>query len=294
MPHAFDPTLKYLVAFHPADWLKIAGISAEPAEVLEDIDEDHLLSADLSTVSAYADILIRLKGDGLAHIEFQTGPDVRMDDRTLRYNVLADYRYRLPVESVVILLRPEADHPAITGQVRRLDRTKSTYLDFRYRVMRIWQVPVDEVLNGPLGVLPIAPLANLGEAALPDVIRTMEERIRSEATTADAEEIWTSVYLLMGMRYTTALVIELLQGVMGMQESVTYQHILREGEAKGEARGEASGIRKTILRIGAHRFGPPTQEVMDRLEALDSVEALQAISDRFLEVETWDELLRQP
>lgn len=80
---AYDATLKYLVAFHPSDWLEIAGLPTDGAEVLEDAEDQQLLSADLSTVTAAADILMRLQDGTLAHIEFQTGADIRMDKRTI-------------------------------------------------------------------------------------------------------------------------------------------------------------------------------------------------------------------
>ena len=116
-----------------------------------------------------------------------------MDDRPLRHNILADYPYRHPVESAVILLRREADHSGILGRVQRNRRNGARYLDFQYSVVRIWEVPVERVLTGPLGVLPVAPLTDLREATLPEVIRGMGDRSRQEAAPADAEEIWTSV-----------------------------------------------------------------------------------------------------
>ena len=289
MSKTYDATLKYLVALQPSAWLKIAGLPADGAEVLEDTDVLDLLSADLSTVTAAADILMRLRDGGLAHIEFQTGADSRKDDRTLRYNILADYRYQQQVESAVILLRREADHPGIKGRVQRNRRSGARYLDFSYSVVRIWEIPVEHVLAGPLGVLPVAPLMDLSETTLPEVIRSMGARIRRESAPADAEEIWTSVFLLMGMRYPAELALSLLKGVMGMEESTTYQFILKEGEA----RGEALGIRNTILRIGSKRFGAPTPEALATFEAIDSAAPLQAIADRLLEVESWQELLGQ-
>jgi hypothetical protein len=77
--------------------------------------------------------------------------------------------------------------------------------------------------------------------------------------------------------------------VMGMEESTTYQFILKEGEA----RGEAQGVRNTILQIGSKRFGPPSPESLATLAAIDSSDLLQMIADRLLEVESWHELLGQ-
>ncbi len=91
----------------------------------------------------------------------------------------------------------------------------------------------------------------------------------------------------MGLKYPDELTRRLLQGVMGMKESVTYQSILSEGEAKGELQG----VRNTIVQLGTRRFGAPSNSVIEALNNIASVPALQALVDRLLEVESWAELL---
>ncbi|MBC8140988.1 MAG: hypothetical protein H7Y38_06055 [Armatimonadetes bacterium] len=97
MSKPFDATTKYLIDLSPADWLLLAGVTLEPGAVLEPFD------ADLSTVSADADRLIRVSGVAepcLYHIELQTSFDARFDERVFWYNSLARYEYRLPVRSI--------------------------------------------------------------------------------------------------------------------------------------------------------------------------------------------------
>lgn len=79
MPLLFDATLKDLVRTHPADWLAILG---EPA-----IQPIQLLTPDLSTVSAFADIVFRL-GERILHVDFQSSADIRLSRRLLMYNTL--------------------------------------------------------------------------------------------------------------------------------------------------------------------------------------------------------------
>ncbi len=80
-----------------------------------------------------------------------------------------------------------------------------------------------------------------------------------------------------------------------MRESVTYQAILAEGREEGRevgrAEGRVEGARETVLRLGRKRYGEPTREVAQALEALTSAEALEALAERILEAENWDELL---
>jgi predicted transposase YdaD len=100
MPQQFDATLKELVQAHPADWVAfIGGSVAGPIEVL---------TPDLSTVSAFADVVLRVPG-GVLHLDFQSGPDPDVSSRMLLYNVLAYRHFDEPVLTVLVLLRPKAD-----------------------------------------------------------------------------------------------------------------------------------------------------------------------------------------
>lgn len=96
-----------------------------------------------------------------------------------------------------------------------------------------------------------------------------------------------------------------------MKESVTYQKILREGRAEGIALGKQEGIalgkqegialgkqegriselKSVIERFGIKRFGTPDPAKIARINAITDILALEALADRLLEVESWDELL---
>jgi predicted transposase YdaD len=89
--------------------------------------------------------------------------------------------------------------------------------------------------------------------------------------------------MLMGLRYPDALAEHLLQGVRDMKESVTYQKIIREGREE-EARA-------LLLRLGRKRFGPPAPEAEAALAGVTAIERLEALSERLLDVESWEELL---
>src|SRR5438128_1359522 len=112
MPQPFDATTKDLVETHPEDWLAYLNLPNAPVEVVD---------ADVSTVSAAADKVLRvLEPDPwLMHLELQASRDLKLPDRKLQYNVLLDRRHELPVESIVVLLRPEADGPELTGFLER-------------------------------------------------------------------------------------------------------------------------------------------------------------------------------
>jgi hypothetical protein len=135
MAQPFDITLKHLLEAHPADCLRLVGLPTK--------SEIDVIDADLATVTAEADKVFRIKDrpPWLMHFELQAGNDAKLPRRMLRYNVLLNLRHNLPVRSVVILLRPQADGTNMTGVVRQA-HGEEEYLTFRYGVVRIWQKPV--------------------------------------------------------------------------------------------------------------------------------------------------------
>ena len=147
----------------------------------------------------------------------------------------------------------------------------------------MWQLPAETFLSGGLGILPLAPLSAVVAAELPDVIRRMEQRISAEATPDEAGTLWTATDVLMGLRYPRAQVAQLLQGVHGMKESVTYQAIVEEG--KVEARQEV------LLQLGRRRFGMPNPSSEMVLRGITDPDRLARLIDALLEVSSWEELL---
>jgi predicted transposase YdaD len=214
------------------------------------------------------------------------------------YNVLLHRRHGLAVLSAVVLLRPEADGPEMTGVVHHQLPDGSRYLEFRYQVVRAWQKPVESVLAGGVGTLPLAPLSEVAPEALPQVIRRMEERIRREARPDEQAVLWTATYVLMGLRYPLDLAARLLQGVRAMKESVTYQAIVAEGLAEGLAQGRAEGAvqeaKKFLLLMGHKRFGPPGAQTSAAIEAISDLDQLEQMGERLLEASSWEELLARP
>jgi predicted transposase YdaD len=118
----------------------------------------------------------------------------------------------------------------------------------------------------------------------------MRQRLDREATKSQAGMLWAATYVLMGLAYPDELIERLVEGVQGMKESVTYQKILREGRVEGRV----EEARRILRRQGTRRFGTPDAPIDDALDAIADLERLEQLSDRILDVKTWDELLAQP
>jgi hypothetical protein len=209
------------------------------------------VDADLATVSTEADRLIRVNSAKpyLVHIEFQAGHDGHaVPGRMLRYNVLSGEQTGLTVLSYVILLRPEADSPALTGNVERLRPNGTRYLAFEFGVIRLWKLPVAQVLRGGLATLPLALLCDLSATTPENVVTNLETRIEAEVELEERRKLWTSTYLLAGVRYAPEIAGKLLEkAVAQMKESMTYQKILADGREEGKVDG------KRLLFLGVKK-----------------------------------------
>ena len=216
----FDATAKHLIEGGPRDWLVLAGLPVPKAR-----SAVRAVDADLSTVTSAPDKLVLVGGTGvryIAHVEFQSARDRYLDGRILLYNVLARKRHGLPVRSIVFLLRPAAASPRVTGGVRETLDPQSR-LEFDYRLIRVWELPVEQLLTGGLGTLPLAPISAVTSSDLPAIVGRVRDRLANEAAPAEAAELWTATGILMSMCYRRPVVDSLLKGARTMRESWLYQ-----------------------------------------------------------------------
>jgi hypothetical protein len=154
-----------------------------------------------------------------------------------------------------------------------------------YRVVRMWGEEPEPYLSGGVNLVPLAPLTKVRESDLPAVVRRMDARISAQPR-PEALKLWTATYLLMGLCYSEDVVSQLLQGVVDMPESTTYQAILREGRVKGE--------QQLLVRQGTKRFGKPDAATVAAIEAIRDIERLDALGERIVDpdVRDWGELLQ--
>ena len=283
MSKPYDATSKFLIELHPEDWLRFLNLEATSVEIVD---------ADLSTVTASADKIFKIINEGEVyglHVDIQSAYDANLDDRVHGYNVLAKMKLAMMIISVVFLLHPRAAARGASGSI--VWNHPLTRHHFSYTLIKVWEQDVEGFLNCGLSLLPFAPLANLGATQLPDVIRRMEKIISQEADAGTAAQLWTASKIMMGLKFDSVMIDRLLRGVMGMKESVTYQAILEEGREEGEIKGMVKGVKAAIFRIGRRRYGEPSFEVQEKIEAIKDLETLTTLSDRLDLADTWLELL---
>jgi predicted transposase YdaD len=132
----------------------------------------------------------------------------------------------------------------------------------------------------------------------------MADRINAEPQPR-AAMLWTATYLLMGLRFSNEYAYQLLEGVQNMQESTTYQAILKEGRDEGRNEGLVEGrnegliegrvteAARMLLMLGEARFGNPDEATRTAVEATHDLERLERLTRRVIDtnVHDWNGLL---
>jgi hypothetical protein len=285
MAMTFDATLKDMGRDSPQDFL--AAFDRRPTVPVK------LLNVDLSTVTTAADLIVGLGEplEEIIQIDFQSSAAAWKHADLMVYHALVFAHYRVPVHTVVILLRPQAAHSNMNGTIRYAPRPGRGSMDFSYEVVPLWERPAEELLAADLGVTPLAMLGRLPEgltleAGLAAIAQRLAERIVNEAPPERARKLLTDAFLLTGLRVRRDVATRIFRGVRAMDESDTYLAIIDEGQAKAN--------RKTILRFGEERLGVAGDAVKARLLNITDLERLERMIHRAAKAASWEEILQTP
>jgi predicted transposase YdaD len=212
------------------------------------------------------------------------------------------------------LLRPVAAGTELSGTYEQRVRHGDVYDWFRYDIVRVWEQPLENVLSAGLPVLPLAPVSRVEAEEVPEVLVAISKRFISETSPEQAATLWAATKVLMGLRYSSEKVEEMVRGVSamilgirGIEESSVYLDIFAKGEAKGLVEGLAEGrvegraegflegrieeARQAVLQLGRKKIGQPGESVCAVIATITDIDRLNSLLERILEVASWDELL---
>jgi hypothetical protein len=285
MATTFDATLKDMGRDSPRGFL--AAFDKPPVLPVKP------LNVDLSTVTTSADLILGLGEplEEIIHIDFQSSAAAWKHADVLVYNALLYRHYHVPVHSIIILLRPEAAHANLNGEIRYAARPLSGKMDFGYEIALLWKRSAEELLAADLGVVPLAMLGRLPEGlpledGLSLIAQRVVERLINEAPPDRAKKLLTEALLLTGLRVRRDVAARIFQGARLMQESDTYLMILDEGQEKA--------TREDILVVGEERFGPPEEAVRAQLANVADLARLKRMVRRAVKAAGWQEILDTP
>jgi hypothetical protein len=128
----FDISAKELVWDGPAAWLDRFGIGPHgPVEVID---------SDVTALTADADKVIKVGGPEpyLVNIELQSSHDKDLVETTWFRQAALYHRHRLPVLTVLVLLRIATNSPSnkVSFDIRMRDGWQTN--QYNYRVVRMW------------------------------------------------------------------------------------------------------------------------------------------------------------
>jgi len=282
-----------MIAQDPSDFASVFG--------LPKITPARTLNVDLSTISAATDVAFGF-GDPLQEIvdlNFQSGPDLLLPARVHLYNAAFFHREKcVPVRSVIILLRPKADSPNLTGKL--VYSAGGKRVEFEYDVVRMWQQPVEPFLQGGLALLPLATLCQVPpgkdlEEGLRDIVHAIDRRLVQEVEYGRAVRLMNAAFILAGMRVLKDPLAQVFAGVRIMHESTAYDVAVDEGVQigleKGRLEGRLEGEIKVLLRLGSRQFGAPDAPTESALRAIQDLERLERMTDAIFTAKSWQELL---
>jgi len=288
----YDPTLKALIETVPGDWLTLLERNQPRRGRRPRVEA---IDADISTISGAADkvLLVRDRPNWLLHVEFHAGHDgaEQPSKYHARNSILGD-RHQLGVQTLVVVLKQDADSPAFSGTFERsVVGHPNSRNGFTFEVCRVWQLDPEWLLRGCAGILPLVPISAVTDEGVPAIIQQMQQRMdQLRLKKSDADTLWTATNILMGLRFSGEFAAHLLRGVRGMKESTTYQAIVEEGRAEGREEGRAA-LRLAVRDLCEPRLGPPDTGTLAALEAITDIDRLRDLIRRASSAATWHDLL---
>jgi hypothetical protein len=261
-----------------------------------------VLDTDLS-VTAQADKLFRIDGPSpaLVHLELESSSRRGKPEKLMWYNTLVRHPVplddRLPVYSVLLLLRPEAHADDQTGLHQVTGVHGEVIHEFRYTVIRVWQESADTFLSGGPAFAPLALLTDEAAADMPGVFGRFAGRLQ-QAELSDTVEVVVvyNGFVLTGLRYDQDQLRAMFMSIQSiLDDSSTAQWMKKHGlttfkDAMEFSWRELLTLRDTLLRQGTKKFGPdPTAE--GRLNVITDFRRLYRMTEHILDAASWDDLL---
>ena len=202
--------------------------------------------------------------------------------RLLAYNAVLAQKYGMPVATVVVLLVPQPDRSVPNGH-HVVAPPFGRAWEFRYTVIKIWEIPVAELLQGPPAVLPLATIAAQPDSEVLATLRTAADRLFHEVEPSVSGRLLVAIGFLLKLRFGEMISQEILKNYPDIRESL-FKPIIEETEV--------NGLRKTLLRMGTKKFGEITSQHQTALNAVTDIARLERLTEKILDASSWDELLR--
>ena len=188
---------------------------------------------------------------------------------------MLDYRVRVyrrfpqkEMRQVVIYLRKTSSNLVSENSFK----LKNTYHQFE--IIRLWEQPTDQFMTVP-GLLPFAVLSQTKDPKM--VLSQVGEAVEAITDQKIQGNVAAASAVLAGLVLKKDVIKKIFRSEI-MRESVIYQEILEEGEAKGKAEGNAEGKAEATKKLALNllRIGMSLEQISEVTElSLEQVQTLQ-------------------
>jgi predicted transposase YdaD len=274
--NSYDATFKILVDHSPEDWARY--LFAGAVEFATAVDTS------LHETKEVVDRLIRVSHGGsdfILHVEFHAGHSGNaIPSRLFHYNAAVMKRYALTTLSCVLILRTEADSPAVNASVVHSLPEFGDVHRFKYRPIRIWKEPLERFLIPGSSLAVAGVLADFGERTLEEAGAEIRRCIDELSDPEGREDMLYHLVVLAGMRFNRSQAESIFGRDVSVLEkySVTLQYFIRRAEAR------------LLLATAEPVFGDPPQHILDKVNEANS-EKLLDWSRRLRTAQSWNELI---
>lgn len=222
----------------------------------------------------------------LVHLESQTRYKPDVPERMLWYAVRLYEKYRLPVQSVLLVLMPE-DAPALIPDRHHIV-AGGLRLEVHFSVVKLWEMDYREVFErGWTGLLAFVPLMKLETEEAPDVLRRCLEQAAQVEDEQLRRDLFSHLVVLGGLRFSREQLLELLgrEGMFIAPEKLRDSSIvqmwieegLQQGLQQGLQEGQRVALQNALLAHIRKRFSDVPATVEARIREIQDVDRLNQL-----------------
>jgi len=252
----YDRSSKWLIDHHGDMVLRLGGV--------QDVVSWRSLQAEVVQPRQLPDGLLEVRRQGqdrpdLFVVELTTYPERRVAEQVLDDVMLVYQDRRVVPEVLVVVLQPRGN-VVVADRLELDSRAGWARLAARWRVVELWTLPAEELLQTQdPGLVPWVPLMRF-EGPPESVLQRCRAIIDARAKPEEHDNLLAVTQVLAGLRFNDSQLLAIIGGRAAMIESPVLQELLAERSH--------DTILDIILGILEKRFGPVPAEVASSLKAI--------------------------
>ena len=228
-------------------------------------------------------------GKSWFHLEYEKQPRSKSASKTFEHWTYASSRLQKPLRTVIFYLTPGNEGRRPKDGCRLV--VGGTEVSFRCEIVCLWQVPVEEILAGPVpGLWALAAWFKGAEREHVERACRQLEGLEDEVLGSELLGIWFEV---AGERFRDADLRAMVRRKELLMVSSTYKAIREEGREEGEKKG-AQAMQHTLFALMRARLGELPPEAA-RVSQIEDLSRLQQIAESLIaasDPEAMTEVLR--